>query len=114
MAKCYIITCLVCERFHEVTRRDALTCSGACRVWLRRHPERLQDFRKVCKHMDVTPVSVLMAKAVIRLRPDLGERISAGELTVEDAQSLVASTFHDLVMKIAKAETAAEQSQRRK
>ena len=33
------------------------------------------------------PIIVLMAKAVIRLRPDLGERISAGELTVEDAES---------------------------
>jgi len=64
--------------------------------------------------MDITPISVLMAKAVIRLRPDLDERISAGELTLEDAQSLVASAFHDLVMKIAKAEIAAEQSQRRK
>jgi hypothetical protein len=64
----------------------------------------------MCKHMDVTPISVLMAKAVIRLRPALGERISAGELTVEDAQSLVASAFHDLVTKIAKAEIAANKA----
>jgi len=67
----------------------------------------------MCKHMDVTPISVLMAKGVIRLRPDLGERISAGELTVEDAQSLVASAFHDLVTKIAKAEIAANKAKGR-
>jgi hypothetical protein len=64
----------------------------------------------MCKQMDVTPISLLMAKAVIRLRPDLGKRISAGELTLEDAQSLVAGAFHDLVMKIAKAEIAANKA----
>jgi hypothetical protein len=70
----------------------------------------LQEFRKICKHMDVTPISVLMAKAVIQLRPDLSERISAGELTVENAQSLMAGAFHDLVTKIAKAEIAANKA----
>ena len=55
-----------------------------------------------------------MAKAQIRLCPDLSERISAGELSDEDAQSLVADTFHDLVTKIAKAEIETEQSQSRK
>ena len=110
MAKCYIICCAICGRLHETSRRDALTCSSKCRVSLHRHPERLQDFRKVCTQMDVSPISVLMAKAVIRLRPDLDERISAGELTVEGAQSLVAEAFHDLVTKIAKAEIAANKA----
>jgi hypothetical protein len=110
MPKCYIISCVACDRLHEISRRDALTCSTRCRVWLKRHPERLQDFRKVCKQMDVTPISVLMAKAVIRLRPDLDERVSAGELTLEDAQNLVAGAFHDLVTKIAKAELAANKT----
>jgi hypothetical protein len=64
----------------------------------------------VCKQMDVTPTSVLMAKAVIRLRPDLDKRISAEELTLEDAQNLVAGAFHDLVTKIAKAEIAANKA----
>ena len=51
----------------------------------------------------------LMAKAVIRLRPDLSKRISAGDLTLEDAQSQVASAFHDLVMRTAKTEIAAKE-----
>ena len=113
MAKCYIISCVVCKRLHEVSRRDALTCSTRCRVWLTRHPKRLQEFREICERMDVTPISVLTATARIRLRPYLDERIQTGELSIEDEQNLVADAFHQLVTKIAKAEITAEQSQRR-
>jgi hypothetical protein len=105
MAKCYIISCVACNRLHEVCRSDALTCSTRCRVWLSRHPKRLQKFREICERLEVTPISVLMAKA--RLRPDLGERIGTGELSIESAQNLAANAFHDLVTKIAKAEIAA-------
>ena len=114
MAKCYIISCAACNRLHEVCRRDVLTCSTRCRIWLSRHPKRLKEFREICERLEITPISVLTTKAQIRLRPDLDERIRTGELSDEDAQSLVASAFHDLVTKIAKAEIAAEQSQRRK
>jgi hypothetical protein len=110
MAKCYIISCVACHRLHEVCRRDALTCSTRCRVWLSRHPKRLQEFRDICKRLEVTPISVLMTKAQIRLRPDLGERIGTGELSIESAQNLMADAFHHLVAKIAKAEIGANKA----
>jgi hypothetical protein len=56
----------------------------------------------------------LMAKAVLRLRPDLSKRISAGELTLEEAQTSMARAFHDLVMKTAKAEVAAKEAKGRR
>jgi hypothetical protein len=60
--------------------------------------------------MDITPFMVLMAKAVIRLRPDLSERISAGELTLEDAQASVARTLYELIAKNCKGRNSGEGS----
>jgi hypothetical protein len=60
--KRYLMACACCGKAHKVARRDALACSNACRVWLRRHPEHLRELREICRQQGVALFAVLQAK----------------------------------------------------
>jgi hypothetical protein len=102
MAKCYIISCAACDRLHKVSRRDALTCSIRCRVWLKRHPDKLQFLREICRKLEVTLFLMLQAKARLALRPELEARICSGEVTLEDVQHEWACAIEELAIKQAR------------
>lgn len=93
-----VFVCLACDLLAESTRSDAITCSPRCRVWLHRNPERLDRLRRICEGLKVTPGMVQESSAIGRLRPDLGERIGAGELGNEDVRKDVHREFMRLVI----------------
>lgn len=97
MAKCYIITCAVCDLLTQVTRTDALTCGSRCRVWLHRHPDHVKPLVRAAKVVDVPVFLVLEAAAIERLRPDLGEPLRAGTLKIEDVRHDINIAFWELV-----------------
>lgn len=93
MAKRYIICCAACGALHEVARRDALTCSVACRVWLHRHPDHLAELRALAGSARIEVFDIIEAKAIRELRPDLADRMVSGELVVSDVREDVARAF---------------------
>lgn len=105
MAKCYIIRCLACKLLAAVSRRDALTCSGRCRVRLHRHPEILDALRAGCKVHGLDDLfDILEAGAIRELRPDLGDRVLSGELRIADVREDVARAFWSRVMQAARSD----------
>lgn len=59
--------CLRCERLFVASRRDARTCSGACRTWLSRHPERREELETIAYRADLNTLGEL-ARAMYELR----------------------------------------------
>ena len=108
MAKRYIIACAVCSLLTEVMRRDALTCSVRCRVYLHRHPDCIDPLRAAASAVNVEPFMLLLAKAARALRPDLEPVIMAGTRSLDDVQGDVRQAFIVRVREILRAEKAAE------
>ena len=99
MAKCYIIACVVCGKLFDATGRNATTCSSACRVWLKRHPEYSQFLRETCRKLEIAPFDMLRAEAARFLRPYLDSQIVSGELTWKDFQTEVACVLEECAIK---------------
>lgn len=55
----YIVQCLRCNGIFFTGRRDAFLCSGACRVWLHRHPERREQLERIAYEVEVDYLPVL-------------------------------------------------------
>lgn len=108
MNRCYIITCAACGLLHEVSRRGALTCSTSCRVWLHRHPEVLVELRAHCETFEIEVFALLEASATRILRPDLSERMLAGEIELEDVRVDIRRAFMDRLEAAVKAMVADE------
>src|SRR5262245_20342118 len=103
MAKCYILPCLRCGRLREVTRRDAISCSSACRVWLHRHPWVLKEHRRLAREAGVSLFTFLKARAVLHYARNLAERLGAGELGLDEALALMIHRNGTVSVKGAKA-----------
>lgn len=88
-----VFVCVACDHLAESNRADALTCGGACRVDMHRHPARIDSLRKTCKSYDIPVHLVLDCMAIDRLRPDLANRIKSGELDVDDVRGEVWIAF---------------------
>jgi hypothetical protein len=99
----YIITCAICECLTDVGRCDAITCSPRCRVYLHRHPKCLDRLREIARGLRVDLFGILEAGAIRSLRPDLADRVAAGELEIADVRDEVARTFNARVMELARA-----------
>jgi hypothetical protein len=95
--KRYILVCPVCGLLFDATRRDQITCSGACRVWAHRNG-KLADIRAVAKSIGVTLSDLAMTKALRRLCPELQPRIRDGSLELDAAQQEVGKAFDKLVI----------------
>jgi hypothetical protein len=97
MHKRYIFLCPVCRQLADSTRNDKLTCSTACRVWLKRHPGFLDAAHASCKSCGTTVPLESIARAINMLCPELFNQICRRELSLEDAQPAVCRTFDMLV-----------------
>lgn len=84
--KCYVFVCMGCGLLACSRRSDALTCSTQCRVKAHRNGS-LQALRELAESIDVRPAMIRQALAVTTLRPDLEERITAGRMTIAEAQA---------------------------
>jgi hypothetical protein len=93
--KRYIFACAACGGLAPSNRRDSITCSGACRVYLHRHPEVLAHLRAIATRFETSVATVLRARAIGLLRPDLSEQVSAGTVTIETAQPAVWTAYWD-------------------
>ncbi len=97
--KCYIVPCIVCLQLYPAYRTDSKTCSGACRVRLKRHgPDRYRLFDRVAELFDTDPFLVRRARAVELLRPDLLDRIKAGALSLDECADAVAEALWQLAL----------------
>src|SRR5262245_62030415 len=70
MRKRYIIVCAACDKLGEVSRNDAITCGGGCRVRLHRHPELLDLLRKHATDAQVPLFGLLEMRALRLLIPE--------------------------------------------
>jgi hypothetical protein len=84
----------------QSSRRDAITCSPACRVRVHRNPSLIAQLKKDAEHDNITVASILQAAAIERLRPDLGPQIMAGSITWADAQCEMARAMSALLRRI--------------
>jgi len=96
-----VFVCAACNCLAESSHPRALTCSGACRVRLHRHPELAEAVRQRCANLDVDLALVLEAEAVRRLRPDLAELVAAGTMPAQATRAAVYSAYMQLVMRVA-------------
>ncbi|HEX7349069.1 MAG TPA: hypothetical protein VF264_05430 [Rhodanobacteraceae bacterium] len=97
-----VFECIACGRLADSQRSDAITCSPACRVWLHRHPERLDAIKRTCAGPGI-PVAMLQeANAIRALLPDTSDRIARGEVEMEDVRGDVWRAFWALLTKDAK------------
>jgi hypothetical protein len=107
---CYewVFKCAGCGLLASSRRSDATTCSTACRVRAHRSGAtaartRLAEMLAIVNERTGRPNPALMghADAIYVLRPDLAERVYAGELTAYQAmpetyRTWVAQVFRDL------------------
>lgn len=100
-AKCYISFCPGCECLYEAGRADQLTCSPGCRVKAHRSG-RLKDLRELADSLKIHPASILHSHAIEMLRPDLVERVAAGEIEYEDILPDLGSAYNARAMKAAR------------
>ena len=88
-----VFVCLGCYRLAESHRGHSITCSPRCRTWLHRNPARLQSLDATCAGMGIKPALTLECAAVGHLRPDLFDRIRAGELELAAVRADVHREF---------------------
>lgn len=81
-AKRYVFVCLGCDGLADAERKDQITCSPACRSRVHRAPEQRQRLAAIAEQWEITIAGILQAAALDRLRPDLGEAVLAGRLTM--------------------------------
>jgi hypothetical protein len=86
---CRVSVCAACDRLYETARAHAITCSGACRVWLHRHRERYDALVAVCAASGTKPNLVLDCQAIKQLCPELETQIRDGTLEIPDTREQV-------------------------
>lgn len=94
----YVFTCMGCNHLSASNRRDKLTCSPACRVRAHRNGNA-EAIRSVAEHLRVAPAMILRCKAVDALRPDLGDQMSAGKVSLADIEAEVWAALCALIEK---------------
>jgi hypothetical protein len=82
-----VFVCAGCGLLEVSSRRNACTCSPACRVRAQRNGYwRIIKTIKAMLGDDVTAAGIQQATAIKLLCPELMPQIMAGTLTLEDAQ----------------------------
>jgi hypothetical protein len=95
--KRYVIKCLECGVLDEVSRKNVLTCSPACRVRAHRNGT-IKRYRAAAESMGFPVTLSPRINALIELRPDLAKRVQSGELTEEDARPEIIKSFWQRVL----------------
>ena len=75
----YVFCCVGCGEMNLSERSDALTCSPACRTRAHRNGE-LKRLRALAEKLKISAATILQAKAVKELCPELNKQIAAGKL----------------------------------
>lgn len=88
-----VFVCAGCDKLATSERSHSITCCPACRTRVHRNPDLLASLRSTCAALKVEVAMVLEAKALNLLRPDLGPRVMAGELTLEQCRPEVWPAF---------------------
>ncbi len=73
-----VFICAGCGLLSSSQRNDAMTCSPACRVRAHRSGE-LKRLRALAEDMRIMPATILHARAVKELCPELSDQITAGK-----------------------------------
>jgi hypothetical protein len=102
----WVFTCAGCDLLASSERSDTLTCSPACRVRAHRNGS-IKSLAAVCEWLPLRDrrtgkpdvARFLHTAAVIRLRPDLAQQISAGTLTLDQAMPETYRAFLDFMRK---------------
>ncbi len=85
--KCYVFVCVGCDLLADSSRSDAITCSTACRVRYHRNRNGRRDtLQAIAQVWDASVAGIAQANAISRLSPEVCEAVSAGRLTVKQAQ----------------------------
>ncbi len=92
-SKRYVFVCGGCGLLADTQRRDQLTCSPTCRVRFHRNRDRVGQLRRDADRYHVSVGSILQCAAIDVLRPDLGNQILAGTLTIDEAMPDVLVAF---------------------
>jgi len=79
----YVCCCANCDRLFESSRRDRVTCSGACRVSAHRNG-LLKALRELANTLDLPLHELLQMQATSQLCPQLFEQIGEGTRELDD------------------------------
>ncbi len=101
----YVFQCAGCGLLDMADRRDAFTCSPACRVKAHRSGSAAR-LRRIAEDYGTSPARIRQAAAVELLRPDLAARIKGGHLPMDAAMPAVCVEFARLAMTEAAARNA--------
>lgn len=93
-----VFVCAGCNLLSIAERNDKTTCGGTCRVRAHRNGA-LNTLREVAETLQIKPSSILQADAIKRLRPDLGQQLLRGTLTIEAAQPDACNAFFEVLRK---------------
>ncbi len=92
-----VFVCVGCDKLALSERSSSITCSATCRSYMHRHPARLNEIKAECARRKIKPAMVQQCAAVIRLRPDLSERIARGEIEIVDTRREMEAAMFRLI-----------------
>ena len=75
----YVFQCAGCGLLDMADRRDAFTCSPACRVKAHRSGSAAR-LRRIAGNHGIPPALIRQAAAVELLRPDLAQQVKSGAM----------------------------------
>lgn len=93
----YVFQCAGCGLLDMADRRDAITCSPACRVKAHRSGSAAR-LRRIAEAYGIPPALIRQAAAVELLRPDLVARIKSGAMSMDAAMPAVCVEFTRLAL----------------
>lgn len=96
----WVFACANCDGLSESERRDAATCSPACRVAFHRS-QRGAELRQIADSLQVTVASVGHVNAIKRLIPESLEKLTSGEKSIDALMPAAVAAFHKALFKLA-------------
>lgn len=94
----WVFCCAHCGVLELSSRRDATTCSPACRVAFHRHGS---EFRAIAASLHVPLATVGHVAAIKRLVPDAAAPLTAGTKSIDDVMPEAVRAFYRMVFKLA-------------
>lgn len=94
----WVFCCAHCGLLHLSNRRDATTCSPACRVAFHRTGGSL---REIAASLKLPLASVGHVGAIKRLVPDAAGALTDGTKSIDDVMPEAVRAFYQLLFKLA-------------
>lgn len=105
--KRYVVLCAGCDLLFDTSRRDAMTCSPACRVRFHRNPKRREWLRREADAAGLHPAGILQGAASDTLCPALVTAVLSHTCSIADLEAAVWRAYQTRV-RAAQAAYAAE------